>query len=130
AAEQNNGTASYGLTVLDNKPLKGKAVEVIVQADGLQDAYAFEVALTYDAGKLKWLEAKTEVPGFTVKPIVEEGRVKLAHTLIGKIDGISGSRELFKIRFEAIQGGRAEIVLQEVRVVDSKLASRTEQVGA
>ncbi|RXZ80443.1 hypothetical protein EBB07_19010 [Paenibacillaceae bacterium] len=128
--EQKNTTANYRLIMTDHKPKKGEIIEVVVQSEGLVDAYAFEVSLKYDANKLKWLDAKSEVPGFSVKPIVEDGQATLAHTLIGKVAGLSGNRELFKVRFETIQSGQAAIVLQGVRIVDSKLASKTEQALA
>ncbi|WP_162848375.1 S-layer homology domain-containing protein [Paenibacillus nanensis] len=130
AAEQNQIATSYSLSITGEHLQKGDTVEVAVQADGMIDVYAFEVVLAYDADKLKWLSAKTDVPGFSVKPIVEDGQVTLAHTLIGKVAGLKGSRELYKLRFEVLQPGESEVALLKVKEIDSKLASKTEDFGS
>ncbi|MBD2872062.1 S-layer homology domain-containing protein [Paenibacillus arenilitoris] len=128
ALEQKDTKPNYSMTALENEPLKGETVQLVVRGERLKDVYAFEIGLAFDANKLKWLDAATDVPGFSVKPIVEGGEVKLAHTLVGDVAGISGTRVLYTIRFEAIQAGRAEVVLREVSAVDSKLIRATDQV--
>lgn len=127
AEEQKQMATVYSLSISEEQPQKGDAVEVSVQAEGMIDVYAFEIVLAYDTNKLKWLNAKSDVPGFSVKPIVEDGQVTLAHTLTGKIAGLKGSRELYKLRFEALQPGASDIMLQKVREIDSNLAGITKE---
>lgn len=130
AAEQNRIATVYSLSITGEHPQKGDTVEVAVQADGMIDVYAFEIVLEYDADKLKWLNAKTDVPGFSVKPIVEDGQVTLAHTLTGKVAGLKGSRELYKLRFEVLQPGESGVALLKVREIDSNLSGKTEHFGS
>lgn len=130
AVEQNRMSTKYSLSISKENPEKGETVEVAVLAEGMTDVYAFEIILAFDATKLKWLDAKTDVKGFSVKPIIKDGQATLAHTLTGQVAGLTGSRELYKIRFESLKSSDAEVRLLQIREIDSKLASITEMPGS
>ncbi|RTE03031.1 hypothetical protein EJQ19_28325 [Paenibacillus whitsoniae] len=122
-AETSKPSASYTVTVSNDKPAIGETLEVRVQGSNLNDVYAFEINLSYDADVLTFMNAKSEWPGFSIPPIVTDNHVQLAHTLVGKKPGLSDSQTFMTLRFKTAHYGKAELVLQSVKTVDSKLAS-------
>lgn len=123
-------TPSYTLTVLTEKPSKGENVEVLIKGHQLKDVYAYEINLDFNPKQLKLKEATTEIPGFSVTPIVKENHIQLAHTRIGRTKGDDGDQILYKLKFEAIDEGEAELAIGKVKLVDSILASTDQQSNA
>ena len=98
-------------------------LEVTLTAVGAVDVYAFELAVRFDEKRLNLIEADALIPGFTVPPKAEDGRVFIAHTMIGPGSGLSGTVELAKLRFERVALGVAEVALTDAKLVDSEIAS-------
>jgi hypothetical protein len=118
---------SYTLTISSDKLSKGETVEVVVKGHQLKDVYAYEINLDFDPSLLKLKDATTDIPGFSVTPIVKGTHIQLAHTRIGRVKGDDGEQILFKIKFEAISQGKAELAIDKVKWVDSVLASTVQQ---
>ncbi|MGO4545335.1 S-layer homology domain-containing protein [Paenibacillus sp. 2TAB23] len=96
--------------------------QVVIEGMDLQDVYAFEIGLTYDANRLAVLETKSELAGFSVNPKAPAtGQLRFAHTKIGEAAGENGKKTLLSIRFQAISGGQASISLDDVKLVQSDL---------
>ncbi|BFT73777.1 S-layer homology domain-containing protein [Paenibacillus sp. P36] len=123
-------TPSYTLTVLTDKPSKGENVEVLIKGHQLKDVYAYEINLDFNPKQLKLKEATTEIPGFSVPPIVKDNHIQLAHTRIGRTKGDDGEQILYKLKFEAIDEGKAELAIGKVKLVDSILASTDQDSNA
>ncbi|MZQ85829.1 hypothetical protein GQF01_27360 [Paenibacillus sp. 5J-6] len=121
---------SYTLTVLTEKPSKGENVEVLIKGHQLKDVYAYEINLDFNPKQLKLKEATTEIPGFSVNPIVKDNHIQLAHTRVGRTKGDDGEQILYKLKFEAIDDGKAELAIGKVKLVDSILASTDQQSNA
>ncbi|MBD0378811.1 S-layer homology domain-containing protein [Paenibacillus sedimenti] len=122
-------TASYSLTISNDKPEGGQEVQVTVKGHNLKDLYAYEVNFVYDAGRLRFKQAKSEIPGFTVPALVKEDRIQFAGTKIGDDPGVNGDATLCIITFEAIGKGKAKVELTDVKLVNSQLASTTQKAG-
>lgn len=96
-------------------------ITVRVAAEEAQDAYAWELIMSYDPLRLEWLDAEASLSGFTVEPIHQASQVRFAHTSVGDKPGHNGNIELARFGFKRIRGGAATIELEQVKLVDSKL---------
>ena len=103
----------------------GDEVMITVEGHHLNDAYGYELRLSYDPSLMKFHQATTNWAGFTVPPIVENGRVIFAHTIVGNNKGENGQVRLASLRFEVIGEGDAAVELTRVKLVDSKGVSTT-----
>ncbi|WNR46222.1 S-layer homology domain-containing protein [Paenibacillus roseipurpureus] len=124
-ASEASSPSTYSMVVSNKLPAKDETIEVIIVGHALVDVYAFEINVEYDPTRLTFIDAKTSVPGFSVPPILKDKQIQLAHTQVGKDKGLEGDQTLMKLRFKALQNGKAEVILRNVRVVDSKLVSTT-----
>ncbi|QNK57014.1 S-layer homology domain-containing protein [Paenibacillus sp. PAMC21692] len=100
---------------------KNGQILVTVQARNLADAFAFDLNVSFDSLRLKLVEAKSEIAGYTVPAIVKGNAIQLAHTMVGKVAGVSGNAELAVLTFERIRGGNAVVEWHEAKLVDSDL---------
>ncbi|MCS7460694.1 S-layer homology domain-containing protein [Paenibacillus doosanensis] len=123
AAAADEPSPSFTLTLSTDKPSKGENVEVIVKGHELKDVYAYEVNLNFDPTALRLKGATTELPGFSVSPIVTDNHIQLAHTRIGRVMGDDGDQVLYTLTFEALQGGTTELAIDHVKLLDSILTS-------
>ncbi|OPH58340.1 hypothetical protein BC351_23530 [Paenibacillus ferrarius] len=121
---------SYSLTIVTDKPSKGENVEVLVKGHQLKDVYAYEINLDFNPKLLKLKEATTDIPGFSIPPIVKDNHIQLAHTRVGRTQGDSGKQILYKLKFEAIDDGATELAIGHVKLVDSVLASTDQESTA
>lgn len=96
-------------------------IRVAVLADKLDDLYAFEIKVRFDAAKLRYMETAMPSKGFSLKPKVDSSVVRLVHTKTGSIAGESGSLELAVLSFARINGGEAAISIEHAALVDSQL---------
>src|SRR5690606_35985196 len=64
------------------------------------------------------------MPGFAVKPIVSRGELRLANTNVGAVAGRNGTVDLADVGFKRIRGGDADVKLESIKLVDSKLEMR------
>ncbi|OCT15567.1 hypothetical protein A8709_15960 [Paenibacillus pectinilyticus] len=125
-----DSAGTFTMSISKQLPKLGESFEVVIDGHQLVDAYAFEINIDYDPTRLKFIDAKSDVPGFSVSPIVKDTHIQLAHTRVGQGKGLEGEQILFKLHFEAIQNGKSDLILNNVKVVDSKLVSATIQISA
>jgi hypothetical protein len=128
AAEAASGPA-FKLTATGNSNV-GETVQVFVQATGLEDVYAFETIITFDDKKLTLLDAKSDLPGFTISKPAGNNQLKFAHTKIGNVAGDSGDLTLFTIRFRALAEGSAVISMKDVKLIRSNLEQSSVSVNS
>lgn len=118
---QSDGSASPANTfTLSVKESQGN-IQVIVKGVNLVDVFAYDLQFTYDSARLKLIDSRSEGSGFSVEPIVDGGRIRLAHTKIGSVAGTNGDADLATLLFQRIGAGAAELSLAEVKLVNSKL---------
>jgi hypothetical protein len=98
-------------------------IEVTWFALDAVDVYAYELEIGYDAERLALQETEVSVQGFTVPPIETEGRVRIAHTMVGPVKGMDGTIALATLRFARIAPGDAAVTLLEAKLVDSAIVS-------
>ncbi|MEW9702222.1 S-layer homology domain-containing protein [Paenibacillus sp. SI8] len=130
AASEAEEAPAYTLAIPDQSLLKGDTVEVLIKGSHLKDVYAYEINLEYDPVRLKLKDATTDLPGFSVGPIIKDNHIQLAFTRVGQGKGINGDQLLFKVHFEAISHGKAELLLSRVKVVDSALVTASLQIDS
>lgn len=128
-AAQAADNPSFVLQSDEEQPGADGEVQFTVLGYDLADAYAYELRLTFDPLRLRFKQAENDNPGFSAPPIVQDGRLAIAHTKIGPVPGSDGDLTLGVLTFEAIAGGIAEVTLEEVRLVDSELAMTVHAVG-
>lgn len=114
------GTDDFELSVTE----AGEGIEVTVTLKEAKDLYAYDLLLKFDPLRLAYEASKISLPGFTVKPLHERGGLRLAHTRVGAAAGRNGKVELATIEFTRLRDGDAELLLETVRLVDSKLEMR------
>lgn len=96
---------------------------VVIAARSTSDVYAYELKLTFDARRLKLEKAEAPPDGLLVDPLVDGDRIRVAYTLIGPKQGMKGDMTLATLRFKRLAPGPAELVLQEVKLVDASIKS-------
>ncbi|MDR6551134.1 S-layer homology domain-containing protein [Paenibacillus qinlingensis] len=124
-ASEAEQSGTFTMKVSSQMPNQGDTIEVVIHAQELIDVYAFEINMAYDPTRLTFIDAKSDVPGFSVPPLVKGTNIQIAHTKIGQGKGLEGEQSLFKMHFKAIKNGRSDLTLSSVKLVDSKLISNT-----
>ncbi len=114
------GTDGFALSVAE----AGDRIEATLALNGAKELYAYDLVLTFDPVRLAYEDTAISMPGFTVKPLLSKGELRLAHTSVGATAGRSGKVELAVIRFKRIRGGDAGIKLESAKLVDAKLEMR------
>ncbi|NMO95457.1 S-layer homology domain-containing protein [Paenibacillus lemnae] len=102
---------------------QGSNVILEVKGQRLTDLYAYQFNLAYDTKRLKFIEAKSPVSGFTVDPILKDNDLLFAHSKVGNVKGIQGEASLAVLTFERLisHSGPAEFKLHHIKLVDSGL---------
>ncbi|OAS19016.1 S-layer homology domain-containing protein [Paenibacillus oryzisoli] len=118
-------SGTFTMKVSSPIPNKGDTIEVIITGHEMKDVYAFEINMAYDPTRLTFIDAKSDVPGFSVPAIVKQTHIQLAHTKVGQGKGLEGEQTLYKLHFKVIQNGKIELTLNSVRVLDANLVSTT-----
>lgn len=103
---------------------EGERIEVTVTLEEAEDLYAYDLVLKFDPVRLAYEASKISLPGFTVKPLLERGELRLAHTSVGAAAGRNGKVGLATITFTRLRGGDADLLLESAKLVDSKLQMR------
>jgi len=100
-----------------------KGTSIVIQVSGVQlkDLYAYQFNLAYDPEQVQFVEAKSELTGFTVDPKVKEGSILFAHTKIGQAPGTNGDAPLASLKFERLTAQDAEFRLYAAKLVDTEL---------
>jgi len=112
-----NSKASFELKMSG----QGTKTEISITGKNLNDVFAYDITMKYDSARLKFIGASTVLSGFTVDPIVKKGTIRFAHTKTGKTAGESGDKELVRLTFDRVAEGNADVSLQAVQLVNSKL---------
>lgn len=99
----------------------GQNVEVIINGNGLSDLYAYEAVLTFNPAVVELDKAASKLDGFFIPPKVENNKITVAFTKIGKNAGENGNIPLCTIAFKGKSGGDAAIKLTSVKALDTKL---------
>ncbi|WP_260405396.1 S-layer homology domain-containing protein [Paenibacillus sp. 598K] len=117
--------ASFSLSVNNDSPAVGQNIQVTVTGDQLTDMYGYEINLTFDSNRLRYVKASSPLPGFSVPMAPKDGKLVFAHTKVGKVAGEDGKAVLATITFEAIGTSHKPTVvgLSKVELVKSDLTS-------
>ncbi|MDR6879602.1 S-layer homology domain-containing protein [Bacillus sp. 3255] len=98
---------------------------VTLLGENIQDLYAYEAKLSFDASKLEVVKASTTIEGFSVSPIVKNNEVTFAHTKVGKADGEKGNVDIGCITFKAKKVGSSQITWTSMKIVDHNLKNQS-----
>lgn len=117
--------ASFTLTVDNERPAVGQTIQVTVTGDQLTDVYGYEIKLTFDPSRLRYVKAESALQGFSVPMAPEGGELVFAHTKIGKVAGENGRVVLATLTFEAIGTSHdpTAIELKQAKLVKSDLTA-------
>ncbi|MDQ6421439.1 S-layer homology domain-containing protein [Paenibacillus sp. LHD-117] len=114
---------AFTLSIMNNTPTVNQTFQVKVNGTKLNDLYAYEINLTYDSKRLKFVSSDSGSTGFTVEPILKGNTIQLAHTQIGNTAGKNGNATLATLTFRAVAMDSALISLSSLKLVNSKLES-------
>ncbi|MCR8633681.1 S-layer homology domain-containing protein [Paenibacillus radicis (ex Xue et al. 2023)] len=110
--------------------LEQDSFQIQINADQLNDVFAYELNVYYDTSLLELDTTKkfTDLTGYTLPiKIVEDGgsHVQLVYTKTGSLTGLNGSATLGNLTFKAKRAGIAELALKEVKTSTSSLKEET-----
>src|SRR5690606_2600165 len=99
--------------------------------NNLTDMYGYEINLTFDTSRLRYVKADSSLPGFSVPMAPKDGKLVFAHTKIGKVAGENGKAVLAAITFEGIGTSKEPTVigLTRVELVKSDLTSTKHEMN-
>lgn len=118
-----NGITSLELSVNTARIGVNGQIKVTVSAESVSDLYAYEIVLEYDTDKLEFIKAENKLQGFSVSPLLNEGKVTYAATKLGNADGDTGDKDICIFTFSAKKSGNAEVGISMVKLLDSKLTN-------
>ncbi|MDU0199643.1 MULTISPECIES: S-layer homology domain-containing protein [Paenibacillus] len=98
---------------------------VTLQGTNLQDLYAYEAKISFDASKLEVINANTKIEGFSISPIVKNNEVTFAHTKVGSVSGEKGNLDMGTITFKAKKAGTSQLTWTSVKIVDHNLQNQS-----
>lgn len=113
----------FTLALNNDHPKVGETIQVAVSAKGITDLYGYEVNLGFDSVHLTYVSWTAPASGFSMDPIVSGNQLTFVHTKTGNVVGYNGNLQLGTITFKTKGEGNADVSLQSVKMVDSKLAS-------
>jgi len=119
-------TPSYSLEVAGDRHRTGDELSIKIKGTNFTNLYANELHLNFDSERLKFAGAKSELPGFSVEPIIKGDEITIAHTRTGSYSGDNGDVLLYTLKFKAISEGNAVVVLNQAKIVNSKLDMTTQ----
>jgi len=119
-------TPSYSLVVTGDSHSKGDDLSITVKGTNFTNLYANELHLNFDSKRLKFAGAKSELPGFSVEPIIKGDEITIAHTRTGNYSGDNGDVLLYTLKFKATGEGKAVVALKQAKIVNSKLDMTTQ----
>ncbi|MBP1992260.1 S-layer homology domain-containing protein [Paenibacillus eucommiae] len=111
-----------------NKPADGK-ITMTMSGKNIVDLYGYEARFSFDPDKLELLEAKSNLKGFSVSPIIKNNEIIVAHTKIGDVLGESGNLTIGTLTFKIKKGGESSVRWEAIKVVTHKLSSTTTTIG-
>lgn len=114
---------SFTLTQSPERVSAGQTIEVIVNGNNLKDLYAYEAVLTFDPAIVELVNAESKLDGFFMPPKMENNKITIAFTKIGKKAGENNSITLCNITFKGKSEGNAAIKIASVKALDTKLSA-------
>lgn len=124
-------TASYGftaettefyLTQDSNIHEVNSKYTINLRVESAQDIYGFEALISYNPQIAEYYfgttESKGTFSGFSINHKIEEGKLCVAFTRIGKAEPINGNVDLYTLKFKALKKGNAETLLESIKVID------------
>jgi hypothetical protein len=103
----------------------GSGIQIVVSGQQLKDLYAYDFIVHYNTRQLKFEQSSSSIDGFSVDPIMKNHTVRIAHTTVGNVNGLTGNAELAVLNFTRISKSAAAIQVTDIKWVDSKLNMTT-----
>lgn len=122
-------TSQFQLTADKLELEPGEIVTLAMNGKKLKDMYAYEATFTYDATKLEFIEAKSQLTGFSVAPMIKDNEITLAHTKVGNSAGESGDLLIGTLTFKVKESGIALVNWNALKIVDSQLQANSYAVN-
>lgn len=118
--------AGYRVTASSPEVAVGDAVTVTVEAQDVEDLYAYELAVEFDPDVLSYVpdSAATDVSGSTYE-IVRDGELDVVHTKLGSSPASSGEVDLASLTFTAVAPGAGAVTAARLVAVSSANETRT-----
>ncbi|MUT68245.1 S-layer homology domain-containing protein [Paenibacillus sp. NEAU-GSW1] len=117
------GDTVFTLNKSSENALPDETIEVTVNGNDLKDLYAYEAWITFDSDVVEFVKADSKLEGFMVPPKIDNGKMTIAFTKIGKKSGEQGSTSLSTLVFKGKAQGNPKFKLIAVKTVDSNLAA-------
>lgn len=117
------GDAVFTLDKSAEQASPNQALEVTVNGNNLKGLYAYEILITFDPDVVELDKAESKLEGFFLPPKVDNGKMTLAFTKIGKKAGEQGNTALSTIAFKGKAQGNPNIKLVSVKALDPNLAA-------
>lgn len=119
----------FTLSQSAEKALPNQALEVTLNGSNLKDLYAYEVLITFDPDMVELDKAESKLEGFFIPPKIDNGKITMAFTKIGKKEGEQGSTALSTIAFKGKSQGDANIKLVSVKALNPNLTATVYSYG-
>lgn len=107
-----------------NNPVEGE-MTITMSGKNITDLYAYEARLTFDPSMLELVEAKSNLEGFSVSPIIKDNEIILAHTKIGNVTGESGDILIGTLIFKTKKYGKSIVEWTSLETVNHNLTGQT-----
>lgn len=121
-AEEETG---FFLSQSNENALPGQVLEVTVNGRNLESLYAYEAVISFDPDVLELDKAESKLEGFFISPIVDNGKLTIAFTKVGKNEGEKGNVALCTIVFKGKAQGNANVKLVSAKALDPNLKATT-----
>ncbi|WP_341940794.1 cohesin domain-containing protein [Microbacterium sp. LWH10-1.2] len=123
AAPASAADATYDTMTVTADPASvdvGDTITVTVAATGVVDAYAYQLALSYDPQLVEYVDDTAILPEGGFGSATDDGtEITAVASRLGTSPGLTGTQTLVSLRFTARAAGDARIVLASGQIVDS-----------
>ncbi|CAN7392610.1 S-layer homology domain-containing protein [Paenibacillus sp. LjRoot153] len=123
------GDTLFTLSKSAENALPDQALEVTVNGNNLKGLYAYEAVITFDPDVVELVKAESKLEGFFLPPKVDNGKMTIAFTKVGKKAGEQGRSALSTIAFKGKAQGNANIKLLSVKALDPSLTATVHSYG-
>lgn len=117
-------SGSFGITVGSENVKQGDRFTVTVSGNDIRDLTAYEICLSFDNGKLDFIDAVSAIDGYPV--LVPSGSGNEVRFALAKTKGQSaenGDLMLCTLTFSSKATGTADLILKSVKLMDESLVS-------
>lgn len=120
---------NFTLSESSESALLDQTLEVTLNGNNLKDLYAYEALITFDPDIVELVKGESKLGGFYIPPKVDNGKMTIAFTQVGKKAGVQGELALSTIVFKGKAQGNANIKLVSVKALDSSLSATVYSYG-